>query len=134
MKKLMPFIISALLIATMGVIMFLNMSKEHVVLQGNFNLSDYQEEIEHFSSDKHVGNIDSAQMAAEKAKELWIEQFSRDGQKYKLKGKVIIVAFDEENECWLIKGTLPQKPNLVGGVPCALIQRDGTVMAVWHGQ
>ena len=41
------------------------------------------------------------------------------------------VSFDEQNQVWMIQGTLPK--NWDGGVPHILIQKsDGRILAIWH--
>ena len=97
-----------------------------------FSLSSYQWEIENFPSDKNVGQVDDANTAIEKAQELWLEKYSIvNGQTYNpINGRKIEVSYDSENDCWHINGTLPPKSG--GGVPHAIIQRDGKVTAVWH--
>ena len=97
-----------------------------------FALLSYQQEIEAFPSDKNVGQIDDADTAVEKAKELWIDAFSAVGEKpYQpaARGK-IEVSYDSDEECWHINGTL--KPDTLGGVPHAIIRKNGNVIAVWH--
>ncbi len=100
---------------------------------GEFRLSDYKWEMETYPSDKNVGPTNDAETAIQKAKELYIEKFSViNGQTYDpLEYVKISIAFDENNQCWLITGTLP--PDMFGAVPMALIQKDGKVLAVWMG-
>ena len=99
---------------------------------GEFDLANYQWEIETFPSDKNVGEVNDAKIAIEKAKELWIEKFGLiNGKPYDpTQGRKVNVSYDAENECWYINGTLPRNWN--GGVPHALIQKDGKVLAIWH--
>ena len=95
-------------------------------------MTDYQWEIKTFPSDKNVGQVDDVNTAIEKAKELWVDEFSIIiGQPYNpINGRKIEVSYDSEEECWHINGTLP--PNTLGGVTHAIIQKDGKVIAVWH--
>ena len=115
-----------------GAIIVLFSSKKQLDA-GEFSLANYQWEIETFPSDKNVGRVDDANVAVEKAKELWLDKFSMvNGQPYNpVNGRKIKVSYDSENDCWLINGTLPS--NTKGSVPCALIQKDGKVLAIWMG-
>lgn len=100
---------------------------------GVFRLSEYQWEIENFPSDKNVGQVHNSKVAIERAKELWLEEYSIiNGQHYNpINGRKIEVSFDFTNECWHINGTLPS--NVDGAVPHALIQKNGKVLALWMG-
>lgn len=98
---------------------------------GTFKLTDYNCFIEEFPSEKVLGSVDSAQLAKEKAEVIWIETY---GESIKEK-KPYEVSFDEENDVWLITGSMPKNlfGNIKGGVPYILIQKaDGKVLAVWH--
>ncbi len=130
-RGLVLVIIGVTLIVIGGsIIVLLNLKKQLDV--GEFSLVKYQWEIENFSSDKNVGKVDNPSIAIEKAKELWIEKFSAiNGQPYNpINGRKIEVSYDSEEECWHINGTLP--PNTLGGVPHAIIRKNGEVVAVWH--
>lgn len=98
-----------------------------------FDVEKYQREIENFSSQKNVGQVDDVNTAIEKAKELWIETYSTvNGQPYNpIKGRKIEVFFDNNNACWLIKTSL--LPNTKESVPHAIIRKNGMVIAVWMG-
>lgn len=100
---------------------------------GEFAVEEYQWEIENFPYEKSVGQVDDANVAIEKAKELWLEKYSTvNGQPYDpIKGKKCEIFFDHGNNCWLVKTTLPS--NTKGSVPHAIIRKDGTVIAVWMG-
>ena len=93
-----------------------------------FNLRDYQWEIENFPSEENVGKVDNLNTAIEKAKYLWSKALNSkvDLSKSTKKTKVY---YDTLNECWLVTGTLPKR--IDGSVPCALIEKDGRVLAVW---
>jgi hypothetical protein len=47
------------------------------------------------------------------------------------KGKItrLTIAFDENSDCWLLTGTLPE--DTFGTVPIALIKSNGDVMAIY---
>lgn len=94
---------------------------------GEFDVSEYQDEIDEFPSDKNVGQISDANDATKKAVSLWIDMYGLD---------VIIkrpyeAYFDEENGVWLVMGTFPF--DFEGGSPYALIEQEtGKVLAIWH--
>ena len=100
---------------------------------GKFNIEKYQWEIENFPLDKNIGEVNDADTAIEKAKKLWIENYGTvNDQPYDpIQGREIEVFFDNDNDCWLVKTVLPS--NVKGSVPHAIIQKNGTVMAVWMG-
>lgn len=95
-----------------------------------FNLAEYQWEIEHFSVERNIGQVNDANTAIEKAKDLWIELF-RSKSYDPINGRKILVFYDSSNQCWLIKGTLAS--NIDGAVPHTLITNAGKVLAVWMG-
>ncbi len=134
MKKIFILIAIVLILATVliggAIIMIARSNKEPVVK--DFNIEEYHWEIENFPSEKNVGQVNDVNMAIEKAKKLWIEELGTvNGRSYDpTRGrKETDVFFDDSNDCWLIKGTLP--PNTKGSVPCAIIQKNGEVLAVW---
>ena len=95
-----------------------------------FDLEEYQEEIAMFPSDKHVGPVEDASTAIEKAKELWTEIY---GKKQAQEQKPYRVSYDKKAGVWLVEGrfhlrNLGQK----GGVAHLLITDEGDVLAVWH--
>ncbi|MCL2631604.1 MAG: hypothetical protein FWD45_00710 [Coriobacteriia bacterium] len=101
---------------------------------GCFDLADYQLEMSACSYDKQFGHIDNAESAIKYAKALWIEW---PGQFYPQTTTRIEVEYDEDNDCWHIKGTLPNTIDIKDSeaaieVPHALILGDGTVLAVWQ--
>lgn len=101
--------------------------------KGAFALSKYQEEIEASPSDRNVGQIDDAETAVAKAKELWLEKYSTVyGQPYDpLNQGAICVAYDEKAACYHVYCDLPSDTD--GVAPNALIKKDGKVSAVWMG-
>ena len=114
-----------------GIVMLFYSNKPSII--GEFDSEKYKWEIENFSFSKNVGQVNDANTAIEKAKELWIEKYSTvNGQSYDpIKGRKCEVFFDRYNDCWLIKITL--ESNTIGSVPHAIIRKDGTVIAVWMG-
>lgn len=104
---------------------------------GTFNLDEFGDEIdwyvgnEYFSKEdvpESLGFIDSPQTAKEKAKTVFLKIY---GEKTVINRKPFSVSFDEENQVWLVQGTLPD--NMEGGAPHILIRKsDGKVIAVWN--
>ncbi|MBE6713624.1 MAG: hypothetical protein E7580_08995 [Ruminococcaceae bacterium] len=104
---------------------------------GAFKLEWFSKHIEWYVGNEYfpkedvpesLGVIDSPQTAKEKGmavlKKLYGEETLKDEEPFG-------VSFDEENQAYLIQGTLPD--NMVGGVAHILIQKtDGKVIAVWH--
>lgn len=131
-KKLIVYIVIGIVIGALGGMFFMlcNSNQPHDIKE--FSLLDYQWEIETFPSDKNVGQVDDANTAIEKAKELWIEKFSINGGKpyaHVNRGK-FEVSYDSKEECWHINGAL--STNTLGGVPHAIIRKNGEVIAVWQ--
>ena len=133
MKKILILIVIGLTVIIVGGAMVLLFNSNKQTIVGEFDVAKYQWEIENFPSEKNVGQVNNVNTAIEKAKELWIEKYSTvNGQPYDpIKGREIEVFFDNNNDCWLIKTTLP--PNTKGSVPCAIIRKNGMVIAVWMG-
>ena len=94
-----------------------------------FSLSNYWSKVFDFHYEANVGPITTPEIAIEKAKMVWKEKY---GKLYEDNNCPLVVAFDEENECWLVKETLEDE-NVVGAVPQILIKADGRVLAVWFG-
>ena len=93
----------------------------------SFDISEYDDIIARFPSDKILGPVDSQEDAKEQALTVWTEIYGEEVDNE----RPIVVLFDEESETWLVHGTLPK--NTIGGVPYILIQKsDGKVLAVWH--
>jgi hypothetical protein len=124
MKRKTILLIGLIALSVLGFSGVLLFRSEDLPSVGTFELEDFQWHIENFPSDKNVGAVDDAETAIKIAKELWIEEYS------KIRDAPIKVFFDKKNDCWYVCGTLPK--NMLGGVPHALIQKDGTVIAVWH--
>lgn len=99
-------------------------------IAGDFSVSDYQQYIIYFPSDRVVGPVDDVKTAKEKAEIVWIEVY---GEKIRKENWAYKVYFDEESKIWMVTGLLPRI--VKGGVPNILIQKeDGKVLAVWHGK
>jgi hypothetical protein len=95
-----------------------------------FNVEDFKQEMNDFSSDKIMGEIANQMIARKKAKEVWKELFS-----CKVVRKVpYIVYFDKKNEVWLVRGNINYNYilNEVGGLAHIIMRKnDGKVLAVW---
>ena len=105
--------------------------KDTTLMVGNFDLSDYNDELAEFPGDRFFGPIVNPKQAIEAAKEIWIEKLSAGNP---INGEPIMVCYDENSDCWLVYGTLPDDPSLLGEVPYAIIRKsDGKVLAVWGG-
>ena len=79
----------------------------------------------------NVGEINSAVEAVEAAKKIWDKEFGEISGTYydPTEGRKIEIAFDENSDCWLLTGTLPE--DTFGTVPIALIKSNGDVMAIY---
>lgn len=106
-----------------------NSSKKENTTVYTFDISDYSWELENCGYTKNIGPVTTKNIAIDKAKQLWKERF---GNIYEINGLPIAVAYDEKNKCWLVNGTL-QDDSVDGAVPCALITKDGDVLAMWIG-
>ena len=133
MKKIFVLVVIIFILTVIGgaIIILFHSNKHHSIKE--FDVLEYQWEIENFSFEKNVGQIDDADTAIEKAKDLWSENYSTvNNQPYDpIKKRKIEVFFDQHNDCWLVKTTLPS--NTKGAVPHTIIEKDGTVLAVWMG-
>ncbi len=106
-------------------------SEDSNLVVGEFELSDYSDELKEFPGDRVFGAIDTPEQAIEAAKEVWIEKLSAGDP---INEEQIMVYYDKNSECWYICGSLPDIPNMIGSVPHAIIRKsDGKVLAVWGG-
>jgi len=103
-----------------------------------FNVTEYERQIELFSSELVLGETPTRSDAQKRAVEVWREHF---GSQIYFEWPYV-VSFDEESDVWLVRGTMavPPLPRFlvskffVGNVPNILIQKsDGRVLAVWRG-
>lgn len=92
----------------------------------DFQLTDYQFELNNFHSDEIVEKIENNDEAKAQAEHVWVEVY---GDTIK-NNKPYTVSYDSSSEVWLVTGSLPQ--NSSGGVPYILLKSDGKVLAVWH--
>ena len=94
----------------------------------NFDVSEYQYEIERFSSEKNVGSIANSKDAIQKAEVVWIEIYGEDVEEE----QPYQASYDDQNDVWLVEGTLKGLRHK-GGVAKILIEgQSGDVLAVWH--
>lgn len=130
-----------------------NQDSMNVTGVGSFDLERYDWAIENDPYDKNVGPVETRKVAEEMFLEVWAERY---GHIYPINDNPINVSYDTENECWLLKGSLDDPEDVVtytynsedgtyevyestgdvyitGYVVCALIQTNGTVLAVWLG-
>jgi len=101
-----------------------------------FQLADYESIMGEYPSDIILGETNTKCAAKEKAETVWKELY---GERI-LQQKPYRVYFDEENDAWLVTGTLNAPfPRILtywfmaGGVANIIIRKsDGKVLAVWH--
>lgn len=129
-KGIITLICVALFVIGSLIIILHNRPKQHVY---DFNLAEYQFEVEAFSVDKYVEIVNNHNDAINKAKALWMELLDLESlESYNsIKGREVLVYYDASNDCWLVAGTLLS--HFDGSVPHALITGDGKVLAVWMG-
>ena len=123
-KKVALFAIIIIVLAVICGFIIALFGLNHQPDVGKFTLAEYQWEIENFPSDKNVGKVDDENTAMEKAKELWLEKYGDTDE------KKVNIEYDSESRCWHVCGSV--SPKKIGGVPHAIIQRDGKVVAVWY--
>ena len=102
-----------------------------------FEISDYENKIELHASELVLGETQTKRDARDKAVAVWIELY---GDIIRMEWPYSVY-LDEENDAWLVKGTLATPfPRILsywfatGTEPYIIIQRsDGKVLAVWRG-
>ena len=128
MKKNIIILISSIIvfILCMLILIFLwhSAKKNNTQIVGEFSLTDYQWEIQTFSTEQNVGYVKDKTYAINSAKQLWLEKYNID-----ISNKKIRVSFDSIESCWHVYTI--QSPNVVGGVFHAIIHENGDVLAVW---
>lgn len=132
MKRKHKLIIIASLISVILIITYSVLFNKLEQIQ-SFNIKTYEQEIEEFSSQKifgytrYIGNIESSKMAKKYALQIWLEVYGKEVQRM----KPYKVYWDDENNAWLVTGTL--KKNKLGGIPYIIFSKDdGEIIAVWH--
>ena len=108
----------------------------------NFNFDDYKYGIEFYEIEKEqfssvadavssetLGPIDSARVARRKAVSIFKKAYDKEMLAQINPCKVY---FDENNDIWLVKGTLPK--NTLGSVPIIMFEKQtGKIIALWFG-
>lgn len=123
---IVPLIVIILIVTCLGLF-----NKSEQIQQ--FDIKTYEQEIEDFSAKKKfgyircMGNIKSAAIAKKYALKIWLEVYGERVQKM----KPYNVYWDDENNAWLVTGTL--RKNKLGGIPYVIFSKDdGEIIAVWH--
>ena len=102
-------IIIALIVAQHLQHLWLNKSSDKLILE-EFELASVQWAIYEFPRDENVGPISSAEDAAEKAKAMWMREIYAEYDSWEeANGRPIVVAYDENNDCWYIWNSTPKK-------------------------
>lgn len=92
-----------------------------------FEVSEYQDYIEDFSSDENLGFFSDVNDLVKKVEAIWIKKYGESTKKQ----KPYKVFYDEENGVWLVQGTL--RPNVMGGSANILVEEGtGKILAIWH--
>jgi len=94
----------------------------------SFSFENYDEYIQAFPSDKVLGEIPTADIALEKAKQFWVEQF---GTNKRERVKPEKVYYNSERNIWFVNG---YRPKISAGKYAYLIiqKSDGKVLASWQ--
>lgn len=128
MKKIHATLIVIVLVCIGGLLslLFLLHGPEEFKTQKvkTFCLTEFQWEIQTFSTDQNIGEVNDKNIAIKNAKSLWLEKYSVDIPKTKIE-----VAYDSKEECWHVYSM--QSPNVLGGVLHSIIRKNGEVLAVW---
>jgi len=126
-------IIIVLCIAVACVLVVENMPTKPAEIQyiGSFDPADYKWGMKYGTSNKTVEPVTEAEAAGRAGEKLWAEELGDDENP----GKRIEVYYNEQQGCWLIAGTKPNRAaqrGWTGVLPYAMIQENGTVIAVWR--
>ena len=105
----------------------------HIIDGGKLSVEAIKRDAEYFGKkldlSDNVGSVDSAAAARKAAVKVWNEIYGKhhiEGEKpYKVK-------YDAEHEVWHVNGTLHGAS--LGGVAEILIEKNGKIIAVWHGK
>lgn len=105
-----------------------------------FSLDDYKSELEKCGSDKNIGPIENIDVLKEKAISLFKEEFGEDVfEEGHFDKNSFAVGYDDTNDCWYINcwyeesyAKLIVETPFLSAAPCALIKKDGTVLAIWY--
>ena len=129
-KKIIAITALAVLLLSAVILWQVKTAEKPIIVVPDCDIADYQRVIERFPYEGNVGPVPDAVTAVARAKELWLEEYGViNGKPYDpTGGRPIKVGYDAEHDCWVVIGTLPK--NAFGAVPVAIIQGDGTVLAV----
>lgn len=96
-----------------------------------FKLQNFEHFTNTFAKEINVGKIENADDAIAKADKLFVETY---GEEIMEDEKPYQAFFDEENNCWYVKGTFYQNSagTRKGGVAKVIFDADGNVLALWH--
>lgn len=137
-KIITPILILLLVISILlnvfivTILLRLQPTKPQEYIIEDFKIADYAWGIKNFPTWGKLEAIEGVEDAAQKGIDLWVKHLTIHEERVQydpINGEPIIVAYDEEADCWLIKGTLP--PNVSGAVPTAIIRSNGEIVAVW---
>ena len=98
---------------------------------GNFSVDKYTEHIqnEHFQTDKNYGKITDYKSAAKAGKTAIFERFEHsEGSIFKWRG--CYVQYDKESDAYFVY-VHHFVPFMFGDTYAAIIQSDGTILAIW---
>ena len=129
-KFVITIIVLAVLLLSAVILWQVKTAEEQIIVVTDCDIADYQRVIERFPYEGNVGPVADVETAVARAKELWLEEYGViNGKPYDpTGGRPIKVGYDAEYDCWVVIGTLPK--NAFGVVPFAIIQSDGTVLAM----
>ena len=103
----------------------------NVIIGNDFDVVEYEKEIEHFASNLSVAAVGTPEQAADEAVRIWNEHFAGAMAEF----DAVIVCKDANNDYWHIYGQLPPPPPVIaGGEPHIIIHTNGSVAAIWHTQ
>lgn len=133
MRRIFIYVVCAVLVVAIGsaavFVHFNGQPDTNEIQVDQFCVEDYQWELKNWAYEANVGPIEDAYTAIGKAKELWMEV--PPCNQYYDPANEIIVSYDPKNMCWKIRSILPSPRE--GVAPCAIIQKDGRVLAVYMG-
>ena len=99
-----------------------------------FDLSEFQSIIDDFAYGKNIGAVTSKEDAILQAQTIWTQEFEDliESSEVSIETEDCVVLYDDQNDCWFINGSIKSESAMtLDAVPCALIKKDGTVLAVW---
>lgn len=101
---------------------------------GEFSLdvlaNKYKWYFENLPSDKNIGDITTAEIAAQKAKEFLLEEFHGIEENDEcFQPKWVRVDYDSKNNCWHIYNAKPR--DMVGGVVHVFVYSNGDVISAF---